>query len=452
MNLTTCLPLMLLATLTQAALSPASFPFARPLIPPAAALNEVGAFVPDGAVYEALDARFANLRLFDTSGRETPILIRHKIPRCTVDQLFPFTSTLTVKSLREEADNRLELTVTRHPQQPEPAALEFSSALRNFEKMVTVWNSHDGQSWIELARDEPIYDYSRFADMRRTRIPLASGNGTLYRIRISNITEKKDSPLVEIIRQTRGNRESNETEATSFLKEPFRIDRLMFYERRAVLIEGIVQTAELAIKDTTTIQDDKQRQTVISFSTRNEPLAALTVATGDANFSREATLEGRTDGPPATWQTVASGRLTRVRIGKIGEEQLTLNFPAEVRYRSYRLILHNQDNPPLAVTGLRVRQNLYEILFLPKPGQTYRLTWGGEGFAVPQYDIGSVLAAVPAGAADAWQLGETVCAPAQPACRSWSAYSRKIMIGALVVMAGILLVVVIRLAGKVDLQ
>lgn len=452
MNLASCLPLLFAASLVQAALSPSNFPFARPLTPPAASRSEVGAFVPDSAIYEAVDARFANLRLFDASCREAPFLIRHKIPKGTVDQLFPFTSTLTVKSLREEADNRLEIMVDRDPGQPEPAALEFSSALRNFEKLVTVGNSHDGQSWTELARDEPIYDYSRFADMRRTRIALAPGNGTLYRIRISNITEKKDSPLVEIIRQTRGNRESNETEATSFLKEPFRIDRLMFYERRAVVIEGVLQTIEFAIKDMTTLQDDKQRQTVISFSTRHEPLAALILATDDANFSREITLEGRVEGPPETWQPVARGRITRIRIGKVGDEQLTLTFPAEVRHRSYRLILHNQDNPPLAITGLRVRQNLYEVLFFPKPGQTYRLSWGGEGFAVPQYDIGSVLAAVPAGSADVWQLGETVRTAAKPAGRSWSAFGRKAMIGALVAMVGVLLVVVIRLAGKVDLK
>jgi hypothetical protein len=452
MNRIVVLPLVFAATLAQAALTPSSFPLSRPLIPPSTVRSEIGAFIPDSEVYDTLDASMANLRLFDASNRETPFLIRRRAPTRLIDRLVPFADPLAVQSLREQADNRLELVVTRDPKLPRPAALEFATNVRNFEKLVTVRGTLDGEHWTELAREEPIYDYSRYADVRRYRIPLADGSATTYRIEISNITEKKDSPLVEMIRQTRGQKESNEIEATSFRREPFRIERLMFLERRQVADSGAVETDEVAIGKWSAVQDPVKQATVITFTARREPLCALLLVTDEANFSRRAVLEGRTDDPPETWQPVADDRLSRIRIGRVQEERLVLAFPAEARYHTYRLTLYNEDNPPLTVGGLLARRNLHEVLFFPKTGQSYRLCWGGTDVASPRYDIGAVLASVPAGSADLWSLGPTTRPSDAKVGRSWAFYSRKAMIVALVAMAGILMVVVIRLAGKVEMK
>lgn len=435
-----------------ATLFPAALEFSRPLTPPPNPQGEIGSFVLDASLYEDLDDRLGNLRLFDSRNRETPFLIRRKAPDQTREELVPFPSPLSIESLQEQDGNRLELTVSRDPGQPRPAALEFGSGIRNFEKLVTVSGSRDGATWTELARNEPIYDYSRYAAVRRDRVRLEPGDYTRYRIDISNINEQKDSPLVEIIRQTRGGRESNEVEATSFRREPFHIDRLTFYERRQVLTSGIGETELVAIKGVTCVQDTKRQTTVIEFTSRREPLSALTLVTEDANFSREVTVEGRTDGAPAVWRGIAQARVDRIRVGKVNQEHLVVEFPAETRYGAYRMTVHNQDNPPLNVTGMLARRNLYEALFLPRPGQTYRVGWGGEA-APPHYDLGAVLSAVPAGAAEVWQLGpEERVKPAEGASRLWQGFGRKAMVGALVAMVAILGVLIARLARKIEPQ
>jgi hypothetical protein len=444
--------LLTCAGLSLAAPAPEDFPVVRPLTPPAALHSEIGAFVPDDSLWDALDDRCANLRLFDAAGRETPFLIRRRIPTRTLDQLVPFPSPLTIQSLKELDDNRIELRVTRDPRHPRPAALEFESHLRNFEKLVTVSGSRDGEHWTLLADREPIYDYSRYADVRRDRVSLAAGDYTTYRIEVSNITEKKDSPLVEIIRQTRGNGAASEVEATSFRREPFRMNRLTFYEVRQVLTAGTLETATFRAGDMTVTRSDTSRETVIVFTTRRQPVSAIMLLTDDANFSREVTLEGKTEAAPVTWQRITGDRITRIRIGRISEEHLTVVCPDETRYRTYRLRIHDQDNPPLAVTGVEARQNLHEVLFFPKTGQTYRVCAGGEGIALPQYDVATVLARAPAGSADLWHLEAGACAPGPVTGRSWQTYGRKALIGALVLMTAILLVVVVRLARHVDLQ
>lgn len=447
--------LLLLATAlpARAALAPTDFSFVRTLTPPAVLHSEIGGFVLDDSLFDALDDNFANLRLFDASDREIPFLLRRRIPSKTMEQLIPFPESLKIQSLQEKENNRIELNVTRDSRQPQPAALEFESNLRNFEKLVTVSGSLDGEHWTVLAKGEPIYDYSRFADVRRDRVRFATGEYTSYRIELSNITEQRDSPLVEIIRQTRGSRVSNEFEATSFRKEPFRIDRLTFYESRQTLVAGDLETSSFMIQGMTVSQDEKRQNTVIHFSTSRQPLSAILLMTEDTNFSREITLEGETAASPKTWQRVAQNRMTRIHVGKVSEERLTLDLPAEARYRDYRLIIHNQDNLPLTVTGLSARQNLREVLFFPKPGQTYRVCWGGGGVMTPpRYDVDAVLAGVPAGSSDLWQLESTQRMPGKGTGWSWQSYSRKALIGALVLMTGILLIVVARLVRKVDLK
>ena len=80
----------LLTVATQAALNSASFPFVRPVTPPAALHSEIGSFVLDDDLFDALDDRLGNMRLFDSNDHETPFLIRRKAPQQTVDQLVPF--------------------------------------------------------------------------------------------------------------------------------------------------------------------------------------------------------------------------------------------------------------------------------------------------------------------------------------------------------------------------
>ena len=138
------------------------------------------------------------------------------------------SAPLPVTAFRELPGNRVELTVARDARAPQAAEIRLESGVRNFEKLVPVYGSTDGEAWTPLAKDQAIYDYTRFVDMRKDSIPVTPGPYALYRIELGNIVERKDSPLVQIVRQTRGG--NSETESSSFLREPFRIERILFIE------------------------------------------------------------------------------------------------------------------------------------------------------------------------------------------------------------------------------
>lgn len=435
------------------AAEPSWFPTMKELRPPAGSGGEVAAFVLDADLFETLDGRMANLRLFNSGNREHPFLVRPRVPLRTIVVTHDFDVPAPVTSFRELPDNRIEVIVTRDPERhrPVPSALRLESGLRNFEKQVTVSGSRDGRDWTVLAGNEPIYDYSRFVDIRKDTIRFAPADFTFFRLDISNITEKKDSPLVEIIRQTRRNEAESESEATSFRKEPFRIERIVFVETRTETTRsGTPETAEFAVTGWSAKNDPEKRQTVIEFSTRRQPVTALRIGTDDLNFSRPVSIEATDSADGKAWQRVGGGRISRIHAGAIRQDSLDIRLNAESRRRTYRLIIGNEDNPPLTVTSIAAVENRYEALFFPKDGERYRALYGGEDAVPPRYDIGDVLAACPAENATRWTLAPAAANPLFKAGRRGPAWSGKVVLTvSVVVMVVILAVVIAALARRI---
>ncbi len=440
-----------LALPAGAVLRPDAFSLQRPIQSAPTRHTEVARFYLDAAVFAQAGADFADVRLFDDRDMETPFFIRRSIPVHSITRRVAFTVPAEITAFHELPTNRVEIAVARKPDAPLASEIRFESTLKNFEKLVTVYGRKaDSQAWDLLASGEPIYDYSRFVDLRRDAVPIKTGPYLAYRIEIANITERKDSPLVEIVRQTRGG--DNETESTSFRREPFRLDRLVLAEWRedTTTAPNEPETAEFVLTSLTVEPDAARRQTVLTFTPGRRPVTALTLVTDDANFSRHATLEGVGMGDDRTWRPLAEGRFTRVRAGRIHQDLLTLNLP-ESRCAMMRLRIDNQDNPPVSVSGLRLRETRYEALFFPKAGREYRLAQGGRGLAAPEYDVAAVLMPVPSETAELWTLSDIGFTPPLSISRPWWRPSgRTALVAVVACMAAVLAVIVARLARHVD--
>lgn len=448
------LALFLTTSAVLATTTPTQFPLCRQLNPPTSPTrNEIGAVTLDAAIFNVMDGRFGNIRIFDQTNREVPFLIRHKAPPKIIQQLVPSGLPVSFDSLRQLDGNRIEIVVTRQNATTSPVAIQFESGVRNFEKLVTVRGSLGGEKWTVLAKDEPIYDYSRFADVRRDQVRITPGRYALYKIEISNITEKKDSPLVEVIRQTRGNREANEVEATSFLKEPFRVNQIVFLDQRETVLTGSPETRDVPITATQVTEDAKKQETSILFTTQRQPISAIMLQTDDTNFSRGITVEGETEVEPKTWQNISGGQLSRLHAGRIQQDHLTLTLPCETRYRRYRLTIHNRDNPPLAALVIRVRESLHEAVFFPKAGAAYRFCYGGAPLDPPVYDVATVLAEIPAGTTESWTMSSAGPQAAYSEKTTKAPFpAKRILTIALIVMAGVLIIFIARLARKVEVD
>ncbi|MBU4200559.1 MAG: DUF3999 family protein [Verrucomicrobia bacterium] len=423
------------------------FPFYRELQPPASGAGDVASVVLDRPIYAASDGPRVDLRIIDQDNRETPFHVRTQaLSKSTLHET-PFPAE--VLSFRELPDNRVEIIARRNARQPVPAGLRIHTSKRNFEKQVTVYGSADREQWTLLAEAIAIFDYSRFIDVRNDRIAFEPREFVFYKIEVANITETRDSPLTEIIRKYRDNAETETTEINAFRKESFRLDRLEFLEQKEIAQSGDTETREEAVREWIAVPDAQRRQTVLTFSATHEPLTALTLETRESNFSRPVVVSVA-ETPKGPWTELAAGRISRIDAGKVHQQSLTIPLNGERRHRHYRVIIENQDNPPLTITGIRARENLYQALFFPKPGCRYRLYYGGSGGPASTYDTETVLSAILPGATLAWAIGNEQKNPEfKPGTRS-SINSKNLLIAAIIVMVGVLAWVMVRITRKVE--
>ena len=113
-------------------------------------------------------------------------------------------------------------------------------------------------------------------------------------------------------------------------------------------------------------------------ATRRQQPVELILETSSRNFSRLAvvgTLLKR--GIRTEWIEVGRGEVSLLDFGGYHRQVLGIAFP-ERREAEYRIVIHNEDNVPLAITGVAARGNVYRVVFLATAKEGYRSRHGSE--------------------------------------------------------------------------
>jgi hypothetical protein len=254
---------------------------------------------------------------------------------------------------------------------------------------------------------------------------------------------------MELMRQHRGGAVDVEEERTAFWKQPFRMERIEFVERRETLVAGEVETLETAVAKWSTREDAARKASEVVFATARQPVVEVRVEAEDRNFARRVEVDGADRADATEWSRLAAATISGVHAGSVRAENLRIAFASPARQPFLRLTIVNEDNPPLRLTGVAVRERLYELLFFPKAGAAYRLCYGGAGVPTPHYDVGTVLATVPAGASATWALGPRSPTPDYSPRREVRG-GRALLLGGVLVMVGVLAVLIARMARRVE--
>ena len=357
--------------------------------------RDVGAVPLDADVYERLAEDRADLRVCADGETEIPMLLRRR------EQLKPVTRLVSHRADITAFTPAASGAATLEARLPGAAAhrlhaIELSIPIRDFERLVTVSVSLDGKLWREVASNVPIYDYTRFVDLRRTVVGFDPVEARSIRLTLSSITEETLSPLTEITREIRGEagvvaefRKRNTT------RVDFRIDRIVAHERLVTASARKPVAVDVALTAMAVKQHAGRQESVISLQTRREPVRALTLASETANFSRRVVLEGRWEAGQGSWQVLARGSLSQISILNHASRSLTLALPVEARCGEYRLVVKNQDSPPLTAPVVSLSGPAYECVFFLEDAASYTLYYGGHRATAPRYDIATVLGRAP---------------------------------------------------------
>ncbi len=346
------------------------------------------------------------MRIFDAAGKEVPCLVERDTESRTRSVRRPCAST--VVSLHEQ-DGGLEVTVRLDDRAPAAGGLSIVTPLTDFERRVRVSGSNDGQQWTPLVGKGLLFDYSRYMDISNHEIRLPKNDFRQFKVSIADITNVEQSPLYELTRKWRHGREVEEIEKTVRQRRPFRMDRLEFWgEGSETLSEGDRQTAYPVVKFEVP-EDAAEKTTTIEVATRREPLVELILATSSRNFSRQAVVQAPVKrGIRTEWVEVGRGEVSLLDFGGYYRQRLGIAFPQR-REAQYRIVIQNEDNPPLAITGVAARGNVYRVVFLAAAKESYRLCYGSEEADPPRYDVAAVLAPLrQSGAASEARLGAEI--------------------------------------------
>jgi len=438
---------------TAFGIGPDAFPFYKELTPPVPLAGNIGGIIVDDDVLLELNDGRTNLRLMDANGKEVPFLLRTLTRSTTVTQETSFAAQIV--SFRELPDNRVEIIVSKRTNDPAPSAVLLDNSQQNFEKRVTVSGSDDQKRWTELAADRPIYDYSRYVAVRNSRVDMEPRPFLFYRIDISNIAEDHSTALKEIIRQVKGGASSvTEKETAQIRKELFRVDRITFIARKEVAQEADPLLRVLDPVPVSVDLDTNKQATILQLFTKRQPLVSMSVIAKEFNFSRRVTVWGTDDdlrSKDVRWSIITAAIISRIEAGSIRQEQLKIGFQPAQRFRTYRLAIENQDNPPLTINGIIAEAEIWETLFYQQEPLPSRLCYGGACDQPARYDIGAVLASVSAREARAWSVGAQAPNPAyKPPSRLRSWQGRSLMVAAIAAMVLLLVRLIARTAKQVD--
>ena len=318
-----------------------------------------------------------------------------------------------------------------------PGGLRIISPLKDFRHRVQVESSADGTTWTSVGPPGVIFDYSRHVDARNDLIEFNADKHRLFRITIADLTSEQDLQLLELQRRLRGIDETERTERKLIARRPFRIDRIDFYRDDSLPEGSDLQMTPYPANNFATSPNDSKHQTILTFTTQNEPITEIRILTDAENFSRTARIEAEISNvnDRSEWQPVSTGTISRFAVGTIQKEELTLKI-VERQQSRYRIAIENRDSPPLSISGVELSGPVYELAFLASPGQNLRLEYGSPNAPAGNYDSAALKAALKSGSApspatlDSPRINSN--APKNPRWAFWND-SRVLVVGIIVV-------------------
>ncbi len=143
----------------------------------------------------------------------------------------------------------------------------------------------------------------------------------------------------------------------------------------------------VAVKEIT--EDATKKTTYIYVDAGGQPITEFDLETTSSNFSRPVRVEVPAE--RGGWREVGRGKVSIIEYDEFGDRSTTIAFP-EQRAAEYRIVIINEDNPPLENLGVSARGNVYRAVFLAEAGRAYRLVYGSPKARRPDYDAAAVLA------------------------------------------------------------
>ena len=290
-----------------------------------------------------------DLRVVDDAGGEVPYLVeRPSLPASLVRAARSFQVTLTPASTVLAIETGVEQSLD---------GVSVRTPARAFIKAVQLEASNDQKAWRTLARGVPIFRQPGGAEQLLLRVPPGA-----WRFLRLTVDDQRSPPI------------------------PF-----TGAEVRAVAPEA-GPTEPVSVRIVERADGSGETRLVLDLGAAHLQLAALHVESPEPLFTRRVTLAVReVEDHVVREKGLAEGVIYRVAVeGHPPSVLLAVFLERQTPARELLLRIHNEDSPPLAVSGVRGERRPVYLVFLARRAGTYAILSGNRRASPPRYDLASL--------------------------------------------------------------
>jgi len=313
-----------------------------------------------------------DLRVFDHDNREIPYVIIEN--RMTAEK-----STVYPLEITGYDDNPKASVITvKMPEKYEPiGVMTLDTQDRDFRKKVFLYGSSDMKNW-KLLTEDIIYDFTSQVSLRKIGINFYKSDYRYYRLRLVD-NERRDGGREKI---------SLKYDGLDFSIDSGKVKKINI---------GRITGSTPVEKDVRTVYDyesiaalssrlDRDRNTEIIIETRL-PFDRLFLDVANPYFYRKVTVYYSDTGKKDSYQFLLQQPVYRFQISSIRETKDLIGGTTSW-HRFYKIVIENNNNPPLDIRDIRlswVQRNLFFVGL--KAAEYYPLHMGSMAAERPVYDL-----------------------------------------------------------------
>ncbi|MFC3559622.1 hypothetical protein [Pedobacter jamesrossensis] len=309
-------------------------------------------------LYKNANAGFEDLRIFGVNGKDTtevPYLLKQRADKIN-------TQGISFKQLNQSANPNGYFYTFQSPEVSSINQIDLSFKQTNFDWRVTLEGSNDNKEWYSVLKNYRILSIkNNNTDYQFTKLSFPDSKYQYFRIAVKSDIQPE---LLEA-----------KIAKTDTIKGTYQI---------------------VAYKSYHLFNDSETKESIITVDLKNPvPLSYLKLnVQSDFDFYRSFKIEYATD----SFKTEKGIQYNYAQLfdGTISSlEKLEFNFPNTIASR-LKIIIHNNDNKPLRLTGLVLKGNLYELVArFDNVGANYALYYGNEKATSPSYEIEKFESKIP---------------------------------------------------------
>jgi hypothetical protein len=436
----------------------------------------LGRFLLDAPLFAHTREDFADLRLTaglaDGEGKPLGIQVRPVTGHETHCGEEP--APMRRVSLQVLGDSAFEAVFTAEDPKRLPDRISVAVEDRDFEISLSLWTAPSvpvgspagdpngdpaKAAWTPRLTAVPLFDYSRFVDLRREEARWAPTEDRAVRLRVSGLTQMQRSLVSTLSGQVgRPGAESYQVE-----RKLLRIEAVSFQGEVCSTHKGgiLIDSVALATGDAAhPIAEPDAKRSWYVFPAGRIPIRALQFRIGTRNFMRSAVLHGLPDSliaprdpaaKPWTWPRFAEGRLHRIDWGGRPDANLRLPLFPTGRFATLALGITDNDDAPLALQGILAETERMEAVFPAESRDRYLLRYGDPGAKPLRFDFENLLDRSPGSSMAAYALsaprGLAAAAPREASGAPWLT-GEMLLTAGLALAIGVLMVLVFLVARK----